>query len=76
MFNYNKNDLVRAANETGFIRDNLEKVFRLCDILEYLNVNPLFAEHLVLKGGTSINLTVFSLPRLSVDYRFGFFQRM
>ena len=24
-------------------------------------------EHLLLKGGTAINLTVFSLPRLSVD---------
>ncbi|MDR1557707.1 MAG: nucleotidyl transferase AbiEii/AbiGii toxin family protein [Tannerellaceae bacterium] len=67
MFNYSKNDLVRVANETGFIRYNLEKVFRLCDILEYLNVNPLLAEHLALKGGTAINLTVFSLPRLSVD---------
>jgi len=67
MYNYNKNDLVRVANETGFIRDNLEKIFRLCDILEYLNTNPLFAEYLALKGGTSINLTVFSLSRLSVD---------
>ena len=67
MYNYSKSDLVKVANETGFIRDNLEKVFRLCDILEYLNINPLFAGHLALKGGTSINLTVFSLPRLSVD---------
>jgi predicted nucleotidyltransferase component of viral defense system len=67
VFNYNKNDLVGAANETGFIRDNLEKVFRLCNVLEYLNANPLLAEHLALKGGTSINLTVFRLPRLSVD---------
>ena len=24
-------------------------------------------EHLLLKGGTAINLTVFNLPRLSVD---------
>jgi predicted nucleotidyltransferase component of viral defense system len=67
MYNYSKSNLVKIATETGFIRDNLEKVFRLCDILKYLNLNPLLAEHLALKGGTSINLTVFSLPRLSVD---------
>ena len=67
MYHYSNSDLISIANETGFIRDNLEKVFRLCGVLEYLNVNPLFAEHLTLKGGTSINLTVFDLPRLSVD---------
>jgi predicted nucleotidyltransferase component of viral defense system len=67
MYNYSRKDLGKAATETGFIRDNLEKVFRLCNILEYLNSNPLLMEHLALKGGTSINLTVFSLPRLSVD---------
>ncbi|KAA6316659.1 hypothetical protein EZS27_033062, partial [termite gut metagenome] len=67
MYNYSRKDLGKVATETGFIRDNLEKVFRLCNILEYLNSNPLLVEHLALKGGTSINLTVFSLPRLSVD---------
>ncbi|KAA6301881.1 MAG: hypothetical protein EZS26_001884 [Candidatus Ordinivivax streblomastigis] len=67
MYNYSKKDLERIASETGFIRDNLEKVFRLCDVLQYLNENPLLSEHLALKGGTAINLTVFNLPRLSVD---------
>lgn len=67
MYNYSKTDLERIASGTDFIRDNLEKVFRLCDILKHLNENPLFAEHLALKGGTAINLTVFNLPRLSVD---------
>lgn len=67
MYNYSKTDLERIASSTDFIRDNLEKVFRLCDILKHLNENPLFAEHLALKGGTAINLTVFYLPRLSVD---------
>jgi len=64
---YSKNDLERMASNTDFIRDNLEKVIRLCDILKYLNENPLFAQNLALKGGTAINLTVFNLPRLSVD---------
>jgi predicted nucleotidyltransferase component of viral defense system len=65
MYNYNKSFLEKVAAETGFIRDNLEKVFRLCEILQYLNENQLFEDHLALKGGTAINLTVFNLPRLS-----------
>lgn len=51
----------------GFIRDTLEKVYRLADILEYLNTNPILKDSLALKGGTAINLTIFNLPRLSVD---------
>ena len=64
---YNKKDLEKIESETGFIRDNLEKIFRLYDILKFLNENPLFSESLALKGGTAINLLVFDLPRLSVD---------
>jgi len=45
----------------------LEKVTRLSDVLEYLNTNPILKETLALKGGTAINLTIFNLPRLSVD---------
>ena len=32
-----------------------------------LNEDEFLREHLLLKGGTAINLTVFNLPRLSVD---------
>ncbi|MGL4520391.1 MAG: nucleotidyl transferase AbiEii/AbiGii toxin family protein [Phocaeicola sp.] len=64
---YSKSDLEKIAKESGFIRDNLEKVIRLNDILIYFNTNPRLAENLVLKGGTAINLTVFDMPRLSVD---------
>jgi len=67
LYNYTKKNLDVIANETSFIRDNLEKVLRLCEILQFLNENSLFAENLALKGGTAINLTVFALPRLSVD---------
>ncbi len=67
MFNYNKTDLERIASSTYFIRDNLEKVFRLNEILKHLNENPFFEKLLVLKGGTAINLTILDLPRLSVD---------
>lgn len=67
MSSYNKADLDKMAKEIGFIRDNLEKVIRLVDILGYFNTNPLLSESLALKGGTAINLTLFDLPRLSVD---------
>ena len=64
---FDKNELEQLAQQTGFIRDNLEKVIRLSGILDFLNTNDLTKDKLVLKGGTAINLTVFSMPRLSVD---------
>lgn len=59
--------LSRTAAEEGFVRDTLEKVYRLTRILQYINSNPLMEDCLALKGGTAINLTIFNLPRLSVD---------
>ncbi len=67
MNSYNKQALDAIAKEQGFIRDNLEKVMRLVDILNYFHESKLLSRTLVLKGGTAINLTVFELPRLSVD---------
>ena len=67
MNSYNKQVLDAIAKEQGFIRDNLEKVMRLVDILNYFHRSKLLSRALVLKGGTAINLTVFELPRLSVD---------
>lgn len=64
---YSRNDIDNLAAELNFIRDNMEKVVRLCTLLEYINTDPLLADHLVLKGGTAINLLVMPLPRLSVD---------
>lgn len=74
MFEYTKAELAQKANELNFVRDTLEKVLRLSEILNYLNTNPLTKENLVLKGGTAINLTVFNLPRLSVDIDLDFAQ--
>ncbi|MBI9095100.1 MAG: nucleotidyl transferase AbiEii/AbiGii toxin family protein [Sphaerochaeta sp.] len=59
--------MAARATELNFIRDTLEKVFRLTEILSYINENPIMKNCLALKGGTAINLTVFDLPRLSVD---------
>lgn len=64
---FSRNDIDNLAIELNFIRDNMEKVVRLCTILKYINSDPILAEHLVLKGGTAINLLVMPLPRLSVD---------
>ena len=72
MSSYSRSDLETTAKKSGFLRDNLEKVIRLSDLLRYFNKSPLLAENLALKGGTAINLTIFNLPRLSVDIDFDF----
>ena len=67
MPHYNKAALARSAAQMGFVRDTFEKVARLEEVLNFLNTEPFLKDHLRLKGGTAINLTIFSLPRLSVD---------
>lgn len=62
MNTYNKNDIALLANKTYFLRDNLEKVLRLVDVLQYIAQNDKLSDCLVLKGGTAINLTVFEMP--------------
>lgn len=59
--------LSQLAQETNFIKDTLEKVLRLSEILKFLNSDVVFKDKLALKGGTAINLTAVELPRLSVD---------
>lgn len=76
LFNYDKRYISTRAEEIGFIKDTLEKVYRLADILEYLNSNPLLKDSLALKGGTAINLTIFNLPRLSVDIDLDFLKNV
>lgn len=60
------------SEKTGFHKDIIEKIHRLIAILEYVNSNAFLQERLVLKGGTALNLTVFNLPRLSVDLDFDY----
>ena len=67
MFNYTKKDLDERAAELNFVANTLEKVLRLADILKFINSNIMTRTILALKGGTAINLTIFDLPRLSVD---------
>jgi len=65
--NLDRRALGEKAKEMGFVRDTLEKVFRLTEILAFINSDSVLSKNLILKGGTAINLTVFNLPRLSVD---------
>ena len=67
MFNYEKTFLDAKSEQTGFVRYNLEKVYRLIDVLNFINNDPFLSGRLALKGGTAINLVFFDLPRLSVD---------
>ena len=64
---FSRQYLTRLAQESNFIKDTLEKVLRLSEILKFLNSDVVFKDKLVLKGGTAINLTAVELPRLSVD---------
>lgn len=64
---YDKAEIAGAASEYGFQRDTFEKVLRLKTVLEFMQQENVMKDHLILKGGTAINLTVFPLPRLSVD---------
>ena len=62
--NLDRRALGEKAKELGFVRDTLEKVFRLTEILAFINADSFLSENLILKGGTAINLVVFNLPRL------------
>ena len=67
MLIFDKGQLGRVAGEQGFVRDTYEKVLRIAEVLRFMNADPLLSEHLVLKGGTAINLLIADMPRLSVD---------
>lgn len=64
---WNKLLLGKQAKELGFVRDTYEKVCRLTEILKFFENDTMLGNSLALKGGTAINLTIFNLPRLSVD---------
>ena len=67
MMQWDRMTLGRMAKEMGFVRDMLEKVCRLTDVLKFMEEDGMLAGSIALKGGTAINFTIFNLPRLSVD---------
>lgn len=76
MMQFNRIELGKIARELGFVRDTFEKVCRLTDVLEFFQNDALLSNSLALKGGTAINLTIFNLPRLSVDIDLDFTQNI
>lgn len=60
-------EVARVAAETGFRSEMVEKVLRLCGILDRLDRHELTKGTWVLKGGTALNLLYLDVPRLSVD---------
>lgn len=67
MFNIDKQTLEEYSDKLNFNRDTLEKVYRLVDILDFMNKDSVLKGAVALKGGTAVNLLYFNLPRLSVD---------
>ncbi len=70
-----RSDLETRARELGFRADALEKVLRLVDLLERIEVEEGVADRYALKGGTALNLFWLELPRLSVDIDLNFIGR-
>ena len=70
---FDKAILTEQARWLGFLTAPFEKMTRLTEILRFLNDTDELRESLAIKGGTAINLTMFNLPRLSVDIDLDFF---
>lgn len=66
MIDLTSENIRKTAKATGFIKDNVEKVMRLIDILETIFLTK-WKDKFVLKGGTAINMFYMGMPRLSVD---------
>lgn len=73
---YDKVVLAVQAQELGFQTGVFEKACRLTEILRFINETSELRDVLALKGGTAINLTMFDLPRLSVDIDLDFAENM
>lgn len=62
-----REQLQRAASDTGYPIDSLDKVSMLVRLLNLMAAHPFLGPRVALKGGTALNLFVFDLPRLSID---------
>lgn len=57
MMQLDRSTLGRMAKELGFVRDTLEKVCRLADILNFIESDGLLAKGMALKGAQPLILT-------------------
>jgi len=62
-----KKYLEKQSSQTGFARDNLEKVWRLTVILKRIFETTNLKDNFLLRGGTALNFIHSNIPRLSVD---------
>ncbi|MFH1812197.1 MAG: nucleotidyl transferase AbiEii/AbiGii toxin family protein [Pseudomonadota bacterium] len=62
-----RQQLQRAAADSGFQLESYERVYVLVRLLEAIRTHPFLGSRMALKGGTALNLFVLALPRLSVD---------
>ena len=60
-------EILSIARPDGFDEGTVDKVLHLAHLLNVLNSHPSLRGKWVLKGDTTLNLFVLSLPRLSVD---------
>lgn len=67
-----KREVEVLAGKTGFIKSQLEKIYRMFEILKEISKHPMLSKRLALKGGTAINHFFLAYPRLSVDLDFDF----
>ncbi len=74
--NFSKQYLNELSLKTNFIKDNIEKVLRLIDMLKFINYESNYNGKFALKGGTAINLLFFNMPRLSVDIDLDFTENL
>jgi predicted nucleotidyltransferase component of viral defense system len=74
MFDLTRDELDTYAKKTGFLKNSLEKMFRLLDILSVLKTHPVTKNAFVLKGGTALNLFILDIPRISVDIDLNYIQ--
>ncbi len=64
--------LDRISSKTDFLRDPLEKVYRLLELLGNIVYAPDIQDKLLLKGGTSLQFIYLGYRRLSVDIDFNY----
>jgi predicted nucleotidyltransferase component of viral defense system len=62
-----RDQLLRAAADSGFPAESYEKAHALVRLLDGVRAHPFLAPRMALKGGTALNLFLFDLPRLSAD---------
>lgn len=64
--------LDEVSRETDFLRDPLEKVYRLLELLGTITSAPDIEGKLSLKGGTALQFIYLDFKRLSVDIDFNY----